>query len=93
MSCLGLDSITINSSERADVAPAYELFPHVPRGALERPQGPIELLVEQDYTSLLASGGEGINQVKQLRAMYFESGLVLGGRHPLIKTKPLVFDS
>ena len=86
LSCLGLDRITSNTSEGVNIDEAYRLFPHVPRGALDRPVGEVDILIGQNYASLLASGGEGHNVVGDLRAMHcsFGSGWVLSGHHPSI---------
>ena len=93
MSCLGLGKITSNNSENINLDPAYELFPHVPKGSFKRPSGPIDMLIGQDHASLLASGGQGSNLVENLRAMHvpFGSGWVLGGSHPKISCESLYF--
>ena len=38
---------------------AYEEFPHVPPGFLDRRSGPVDILIRQDNSHLLAYGGEG----------------------------------
>ena len=95
ISCLGLDSITGNNSEDVDISAAYSLFPHIPKGALERPRGRVEILIGQDYASLLTFGGLEEDVVGQLRAMRapLGTGWVLGGRHPQIKGQQLTLSS
>ena len=78
----------ITSKQKArDVAEAYKLFPHVPSHALDVAEGEVDIMIGQDYAALLATGGEGLNIVGNLRAMRCRlgSGWVLGGWHPLIK--------
>ena len=90
----GMPTITRNATGDVCVDAAYDLFPHIPRNALERPKGNIQLLIGQDYAQLLACGGMGENIVDGLRAMHtvFGTGWVLGGKHPSIKSKPVEFD-
>ena len=66
---------------------AYKVFPHIPKGALERPSLETGLLIGQDHVELLACGGQDENQVGGLRVMntMFGSGFVLGGWHDDIK--------
>ena len=82
LSLMGMDKITSNPG-RVDVREAYELFPHVPSGALDRPVGEVGLLIGQDYPWLLPTGGADENCKGGLRVMdtKFSSGFVLGGHH------------
>ena len=82
LNLMGIDRITSNPG-KMNVDKAYEIFPHVPKGALDRPSQEVGLLIGQDQVQLLATGGEGINQAGHLRVMNvkFGSGYVLGGYH------------
>ena len=95
ITCIGLDKITENGSGNVDITAAYELFPHVPSGAFERPTEDVHILIGQDHAALLASGGEGINIVGNLRAMRtkFGSGWVLGGWHKNIPASTVRFST
>ena len=83
--CIEVERITSKMKHR-DVGEAYSLFPHIPAGALEVAVGEVDIMIGQDYSALLASGGEGLNVVGNLRAMHcqFGSGWVLGGWHEKI---------
>ena len=80
--CIEVETIT-STFEYRDVGPAYALFPHVPAGALEAAVGEVDIMIGQDHSALLATGGEGLNVCDNLRAMRckFGSGWVLGGWH------------
>ena len=82
LSLMGIDKIASNPG-RIDVGIAYEIFPHVPALALDRPHGEVGLLLGQDNVTLLPWGGDGPNLVGNLRVMNtrFGSGFVLGGSH------------
>ena len=82
LSLMGIDKIASNPGE-IDVGIAYEIFPHVPALALDRPHGEVGLLLGQDNVTLLPWGGDGPNLVGNLRVMNtrFGSGFVLGGSH------------
>ena len=86
-----MNKITENNSGRVDVFKAYELFPHIPKGALERPRGPVSILIGQDNASLLPYGGGGHDRCDNLRAkrVILGKGYVLGGSHPSIVTQSL----
>ena len=95
INCVGVDCITENSSKMTNIAKAYELFPHVPKGALDRPVGEVSIMIGQDQAALLASGGTGKDVRGNLRAMQTKlgSGWVLGGWHKDIRAPPLQFSS
>ena len=67
-----------------DVSFAYQYFPQVPHGSLERPNLDIGLLIGNDAAEFLPTGGEEAEgwRVGGLRCMRssFGSGYVLGGR-------------
>ena len=65
---LGLQRKT-SKPEPQDVSEAYQLFPHLPCGSVDRPTHEVGLLFGVDNTALLPLGGSGINQVGNLRAM------------------------
>ena len=48
-----------NNSGRVDKFKALELFPYIPKGALERPGGPVSILIGQDNAAPLPFGGGG----------------------------------
>ena len=52
LSLMGIDKIASNPG-RVDVGIAYEIFPHIPAPALDRPQGEVGLLLGQDNVILL----------------------------------------
>ena len=86
MRMIGLDRITSHPG-RVDVSVAYNLFPHIEKGALDRPTQEVGLLIGQDHVNLLPTGGEGSDLVGKLRVrkVKFGSGVVLGGRHESFK--------
>ena len=83
MIILGLDRISISQGNYS-VAPAYKIFPHIEENTLEKPNGPIDMIIGTDYCDLLPGGGEGENLVNNLRVMniIFGPGRVLLGSHP-----------
>ena len=83
MIILGLDRISISQGNYS-VAPAYRIFPHIEENTLEKPNGPIDMIIGTDYCDLLPGGGEGENLVNNLRVMniIFGPGRVLLGSHP-----------
>ena len=82
---LGVDRIT-TSPGRFSVEAAYEVFPHIPYGALDRKSGQVEILIGQDNADLLPGGGLGRDLVGSLRvfSIPFGPGMVLTGHHPQI---------
>ena len=95
INCLGVETITENTNRRVDISEAYKLFPHVPEGALDRPQEEVSILIGQDQAALLAGGGRDKNLTGNLRAMQcnFGSGWCLGGWSPLIAGSCTQFSS
>lgn len=89
---LGCDKITTNVPS-GDISAAYSLFPQAPAGSLERPTAEVGILIGQDHSSLLPTGGSGEDCVGDLRLMrtVFGSGYVLSGHHPSITTTPVCF--
>ena len=83
---LGVDRIT-SSPGKFSVEPAYREFPHIPRGALDRRPGQVEILLGMDNADLLPGGGLGRDQSGNLRvfSIPFSPGMVLTGHHPEIK--------
>ena len=86
MRLLGLEKIT-SSAPPVDVSPAYALFPHIPKGSLDRPEGEVGILLGLDQVDLHAGGGMGIDQVGTLRVLTLphDTGYVLIGHHPQIQ--------
>ena len=88
---IGLDTITTTPGAFS-VQPAYELFPHIAPGALDKPSTPVRLLIGNDNADLVGSGGDGPNLVGNLKVFTipFGPGFVLFGSHPSIKfTNPV----
>ena len=83
---LGMDTITSVPGDY-DISIAYELFPHIERGLLDKPGGEVDIIIGQDNGDLLPSGGQGVNEVGLLRVsdISFGPGKVLTGSHPQIK--------
>ena len=96
LSCLCLPRITKNASRNINIEKAYEIFPDVPKGALERVSTEeIDILIGQDYTALLPYGGEGDCLQGNLRLMKCDlgSGWVIAGSHPELQITCTHFDS
>ena len=83
---LGVERIT-SSPGRFSVDPAYDIFPHVEPGSLDKKSGQVEILIGQDNAVLLPGGGLGRDQVGDLRvfSIPFGPGVVLTGHHPDIR--------
>ena len=83
LSLMGMDRITTNPG-KVDISVAYEKFPHIRVGDLDRPTGEVGMLIGQNHVALLPTGGAGVNCSGNLRVMdtIFGSGVVLGGSHP-----------
>ena len=79
--------------ERVNVDAAYEVFPFVEQGDLERPTAAIGVLIGLDNVEFMPTGGalEDGHRVNGLQCMKsaFGSGWVLGGHHPGIKNKAI----
>ena len=73
LNLLGMDRIS-STPGKVNVDIAYDLFPHVPKGILERGTHEVGLLIGQDYVSMLPTGGDGYNQVENLRVMNMKFG-------------------
>lgn len=86
----GMDKLMLQV-EPVDVTPAYEMFPFVPAGALDRPVGEVNIMLGQQVAHLLPPGGDGENCQGSLRVMRIEfgTGYVLGGRSSKITGMPL----
>lgn len=83
---IGLEKITTNPG-RVNIKEVYNLFPHIEKGALDRPHQEVGILIGQDQVQLLPTGGAGRYQAGSLRVMEvkFGSGFVLGGHHSSFK--------
>lgn len=84
--CMEVDHI-MEAELIPNFAAAYRLFPHLPKGVLERPNLEIGLLLGQNAAELLPAGGDGVNRVESLRLLTtpLGTGYVLGGWHPEIQ--------
>ena len=91
---LGLEKITSNPG-RVDVGAAYDVFPYVENGVLDRPNAEVGILIGRDHVNLLPTGGDGMDCQDNLRVMRTRigTGYVLGGSHPQIRCKPVVRSS
>ena len=72
---------------------AYQVFPHLEHGQLERACGDLDLIIGQDQTDLQPGGGLGRDMVEGLRLWEtpFGGRRVLTGSHPQIRfTNPEV---
>ena len=83
MTLIGLDRITTNPGS-FNIEAAYSLFPHIERGLLDKPEGEVQLLIGSDNIRFMPGGGEGVNQVGNLRVFDIPlyPGKVLMGSHP-----------
>ena len=73
----------------------YELFPHLPAGALERPIHDVGILIGQNAAALLPIGGDGRDLVGNLRLLKipFGKGFTVGGFHPEVKVQSISKES
>ena len=85
LNLLGMERISSHPGN-VNVDAAYQVFPHIPKGSLDRGTHEVGLLIGQDNVALLPTGGAGENQNEHLRVMdcKFGSGYVLGGYHESI---------
>ena len=67
----------------------YQLFPHLPSGALELPIHDVGILIGQNAAALLPTGGDGKDLVGNLRLLKipFGKGYTVGGFHPEVKVQ------
>ena len=94
LSLIGMDRITDDAPFINGLNAAYKEFPHVPPGSLDRRSGPVDILIGQDNSHLLAYGGEGEDTKGKLRLMKTRvapQGYVLGGYHPDIIPDKMMF--
>ena len=88
---IGIERIATNCGP-VDLSEIYKIFPHVKKGALDRPAGDIGILLGQDIVKLLPCGGDEPRDLQgNLRIMKTRlgSGMVLGGSHPSVIATPL----
>ena len=94
MTLMGVNQIT-TLPKPANVSDCYQLFPHVPKEALDRPTLPVEILIGMDNAEFMPSGGgeETGNRVGGLQCMQskFGTGWVLGGKHDTVKDPEVMF--
>merc|ERR1711867_29040 len=64
---IGLEQLT-QEAPRGDLSTAYGKFPHVAREDLERPEGPIDILLGQDYAGYLPRMEEARDHLLLLRS-------------------------
>ena len=81
---IGVDTIT-SKPQKVSVDLAYELFPQLPPGAVDRPELEVGVLVGQDGCMLHPVGGEAHNQERVGNLRLFRSGFgtgyLLSGSH------------
>ena len=75
---VGLDTLT-QEAPFGDLACAYNQFPDIPRKDLERPEGPIDLLMGQDHAGFLPKVSRSQGHLLLLESR-FGSGRLLTGR-------------
>ena len=82
---LGVDKITSNPGSY-DVSVAYDLFPHIKRPVLDKPDGNVSLLIGADQIRFMPGGGLGRNQKGNLRVfdICIPPYKCLMGSHPKI---------
>ena len=87
MKALGIDTIT-SEIEAVEIRGVIHLL-HVPLCDVERPHGPVDLLVGLNEAGLHPTGGH--HKVGNLRLLQsqFGTGALLDGAHPAIKPKPV----
>ena len=83
---LGLDQLSTVPGVYSQKV-AYQVFPHLQHGQLERAEGHLDLIVGQDQTDLQPGGGLGRDSAEGLRLWEtpFGGRRVLTGSHPEIK--------
>ena len=82
---VGVDKITSNPGSY-DVSVAYDLFPHIKRPALDKPEGEVNLLIGAKNVRFQPGGGLGRNQKGNLRVfdICIPPYKCLMGSHPQI---------
>merc|ERR1711867_189863 len=75
---VGLDRLT-QEAPTGDLSSAYAQFPSIPREKLERPCGPIDILMGQDYAGYLPRVEESHGHLLRLSSQ-FGTGHLLSGR-------------
>merc|ERR1711867_48213 len=75
---VGLDALT-QEHPSGDLDAAYKLFPEVEREALLRPEGPVDILLGQDFAGYLPRVERSQGHLLLLRSE-FGSGFLLSGR-------------
>ena len=75
--CLGLEHIT-DDVPKLNVDAAYDIFPMVPYGSLDRPSGKVELLIGQDQIELLPDTEKGTGTLRLMKT-YLATGWLIGG--------------
>ena len=85
MRLVGMDKITSNPG-KYDIDYAYEVFPHIKRPALDKPEGEVEMLIGADQVRFLPGGGCGRDLHENLRVFSIPVApfKVLMGSHPRI---------
>ena len=83
----GIDTI-IDPPDPIDLQPVRDLFPHIPQHVFEPlPQKRLDILIGLNFFSLHPDGGQGRNNVENLKALHskFSKGWLIAGTHPLLK--------
>ena len=75
---IGLDALT-QEAPGGDLTHAYSQFPEVPQASLERPEGPIDILLGQDYAGYLPRVEKSKGHLLLLKSD-FGTGRLLSGR-------------
>ena len=71
-----------------DISVAYEIFPHIAKGAMDREGEDLDIIIGMDHADLMPYGDDVADIVDRLRVytVPFSGGRrVLAGRHPQIK--------
>ena len=92
---VSLDRISISPGYYS-VAKAYEIFPHVEQGALDKPEGDIELFIGADQVRFIPGGGGGTNLVDNLQVFDIKVApfkVLMGGHPDIIFINPVLSDS
>ena len=88
---LGMDRLSEIPASQS-IKFVYQLFPHLPKGSLERASGHLDLIIGQDHTDL-QPGGDDFKDGLRVWTTRFGGRRVLTGSHPQIKfTNPGLTD-